>query len=496
MRPHHLAASSVVALAGAVTSSLLGFALVAVVGRGLGVADTGIFFQVVGWFMVTVALLRCGADTGLLRTLAQQRVDNRVADIRQTLLVALVPLGAVLLGAAVTVHLAAPGLAAWAGGSGATQEANLVAALGWCVPPAVVLLVLMGALRGLGSIIGFTLVQNVALPGLRLALVSAVLVLGVGGLPAVLTAWVTPLPILAVVAAVAVARGVRRLAVAGLRDASRSPSHRTAARGFWGFSAARGVAAFLETLLEWSDVLIVAALLSPAEAGIYAVVTRVVRAGLVVETATRVAVAPRIAALLGHDDRVAASVIFTGVTRGVVLVAWPFFFLLIVFAPAVLGLFGEGFTAGAVVMSVLAGAMMVTIAAGMVQSLLLMGGRSHYQMANKFAALVTSVAINLSLVPVVGLAGAALAAVAALAVDTGLAAHQVRRRMGIVLELRALALPVLLTGAFAAGCVLVRVTVGGGLDALAAAVLIVGPAYLGLVATLQRRLRLGELVRL
>ena len=49
---------------------------------------------------------------------------------------------------------------------------------------------------------------------------------------------------------------------------------------FWMFSSARGVAAIVETALEWIDVLVIAAFLGPAAGGVYGAVNRCVRVAL------------------------------------------------------------------------------------------------------------------------------------------------------------------------------------------------------------------------
>lgn len=504
MKRHGVAASGAIGFVGAVASSVLAFVLIALVGHGGGVVDTGTFFQFVGWFMIAAALLRFGADTGLLRSMAQQSADQRIWDLRQSLRVALGPVVLLSVGVAVVVHLNARTLVLLSGTPDSATAEHIVKVLAWCLPPAVVLSVLMGGLRGLGSVVAFTVVQNIALPALRVALIGVVVALGVGGISGVLNAWAVPLPVLTVVGIVLMLRALREAARGTPADVSERLPTSVAAWNFWSFSSARGVAAFLETSLEWIDVLVVAAFRSPAEAGIYAVATRVARAGLVVETAVRIAVAPRVATLLGRGERKAASVLFTAMARAVILVSWPLFLVLIVFAPTVLGVFGHGFEAGATVLRMLAVAMMLRLAAGMVQSLLLMGGRSQYQMGNKIAAVVASLVLNVLLVPVFGIVGSAVAWVITTALDTALATLQVRRTMHIALRLRLLVLPAALTLVFAAGCLVARVlgTVSvpavelGGWLPLTVAVVVNGVAYLGLLWALRRRMELVELLRL
>jgi O-antigen/teichoic acid export membrane protein len=164
---------------------------------------------------------------------------------------------------------------------------------------------------------------------------------------------------------------------------------------------------------------------------VYAVVTRCLRASEVVQQAARIVVGPQISAALARGDTTHARDIYGVVTAAMIWVTWPFFVLLAVFGDQVLRVFGPGFEEGAVPMAVLAGAMAVATAAGTVQSILLMGGRSVWQLADKTGALVLNVALDLLLIPWWGITGAAMAWAVTIVVDTAIVVWQVQRLMGI-----------------------------------------------------------------
>ncbi len=213
------------------------------------------------------------------------------------------------------------------------------------------------------------------------------------------------------------------------------------------------------------------------------------RAGQIAEQAVRVGISPRISALIAVGDRAGASRIFLAVTRAVILLAWPFYLTLIVHGEVVLDVFGPGFRAGGDALAILAVGMMLVLAAGTVQTILLMGGRSRWQMGNKAVAVTISVVGSLTLVPRLGVIGSALAWSTALLVDAALASWQVRRGMGVAFRLRALALaaglPVL---TFGVGGYLVRSVAGRGFGSLAISVLLCGVLHLALCWRLRRAL--------
>ncbi|WBU38832.1 lipopolysaccharide biosynthesis protein [Homoserinibacter sp. YIM 151385] len=434
-RRESLARGGLTSLVGSAVAALAALALAVVLGNGAGAEGTGRFFQAVAVFTVITQALKLGTNSAIVRVVAEQRAVGARGELWRTALVAVLP---VLVASALTglaVWLAAEQLAGALGGDGRLAELLRILA------PYLVIAAAMGVLhtvtRMVNGVAAFTLLQSVLLPLARLGAVLAALALGLGSQTAV-AAWLAPVPL---VLLVTIALLVRPL----LRDWRERRAARGStgahAREFWRFSSARGVGAALETAAEWADVLLVAAIASPAAAGVYAVVTRSVRAGQVVDRAMRIAVAPRISTLLALGDVAEASRLHTAVTRVMILMAWPFYLGLAVFAPAVLAVFGPEFAAGAGVLAVIAVAAMVQSSTGMLQSVLLQGGHASWQLGNKAAALAVAVAANLALLPLIGLWGAAIAWTAAMLVDLGLAAWQVHRRMRVRLEPGRLLLP-------------------------------------------------------
>jgi O-antigen/teichoic acid export membrane protein len=475
-----LARAGGMSLAGSVFAAVLAFVLAVVVGRGLGTSGTGLFFQVIGLFTIAATVLRLGADTGLVRSLSQQTATGRTADLHRTVIIALAPVVAIGVIAAVALWLFAPTVADLLAVPAERDE--MISLVRWLAPfvgIAALLSVLLGGLRGIGRVAPYVLVQNVAVPVSRLALVLIAIGVGAGFAGSVL-GWAAPLPVWCLAAAVLLIRQLAK-SVRGTRSASATPRG-PLARQFWGFSSARGIAAAIEITLEWADVLLVAALASTSDAGIYAVVTRCVRAGQVVDQALRVTVGPRISALLATGEIAEARRLYAAGTKAMVLLTWPFYLMLAVMGPAILGLFGPGFRAGAPVLLVISIAMMLMAAAGMLQSVLLMGGRSSWQMRNKAVELVVSITLNMILIPALGILGAGVTWAAVVLLDLGMAGWQVHRRLGVGLSLRTIRTPMLLTlGVFGVGGIIIRGILGATFLGLVVFVAALSVVYLGLV---------------
>ncbi|MBG6238877.1 O-antigen/teichoic acid export membrane protein [Mycetocola sp. CAN_C7] len=435
MLAERLARSGSISLFGSVFAAVGAFVLTALVGNGAGAYGTGLFFQAIAVFTIVSQILRLGTSTGIVRQLAGQDAFERRGEAWRTVVIAVVPVTVIAASVSALLSLNAVPVANWLASPG--EEESLTALLRTMAPfiaIAAVLGVLQMAVRMIRGVTVFTMLQSILLPASRLAAVAVVIWL-TGTVSQYVLAWMIPLPLWLVVTCVV-------LAVPLVRDWRRrhetTTRFRDEAASFWSFSSARAVGAGLETALEWADVLIVAALASPEAAGIYAVATRTIQAGQVVDRSMRVAVSPTISALLAQGRHAEASTLHTRVTRAMILATWPFYLLLATLGPAVLGIFGPEFREGAIVLAILAGAMMVQSAAGMLQSIILQGGKSSWQMYNKSLALGLNIGLNLLLVPVLGIVGAAITWAVGIIAETLVAAWQVHRRMGVSLAPRRL----------------------------------------------------------
>lgn len=485
-----IAWAGVVNLAGGATGSVIGLLLAAIVGRGLGADGAGTYFLVVAVFMIVSNIAELGADTGLVRYVSAARATDRPEDVPHLVVIAVRPV--LVVGAvAVAVTAAVVALSPRVVPGVAPVWVVVIAAL--AVLSSMIAVVLAVA-RGLGDVVSYPLLQNIALPLLRLIGVVAVVGAG-GGIAAVLTAWIAPVPLVLLLATVVAVVLTGRRAGA-LRPAPMPPSQRRRlGREFWSFSATRGVSAAVEILLEWFDVILVGALTSAEAAGVYAVVTRCARAGEVVQQAARVAVGPQISAALARGAIDEARGIYGLVTAAMIWMAWPFFIVLAIFPDAVLSIFGPGFEDGALSLTVLSLSMGLATAAGTVQTILLMGGRSSWQLGDKSAALALNVVLNLFLVPAWGIEGAAVAWAVTILADTALVVYQVQALMGVRPHGRQLwvaaALSVGLVGSLAGAS---RLLLGSSLGVMLTTTAVIAAVYLAASVPLRRRLGLIELL--
>lgn len=399
------------------------FAAQLIVSNGFGAEGSGTFFQIMALFTVGTSLAVFGADTGLVRTVSAQVALGRNSAVPALLKFAMIPsvvLAFIIMSAGLIYALPAvtPGLSD-------TYRSVLYAAVPFIVASALMTLC-FGALRGLHRVVTFTVLQNVILPSLRVLAVLAVVAAGAGFVYLAL-AWSAPIIAVLLLAVFLVRKYMPTAPDLVVQGASAEETMRS----FWGFSSARGVATIVEAVLEWIDVLLITAFMGVVAGGIYGAVNRYVRVGAMVEHTARLVTGPAISAAIARQNIERARTIFVNTTRALVAIAWPFYLTMMFFGPALLSFFGKEFTEAAPIFWIICSTMMLAAAAGGVQSVLLMSGKSRWQLYNKLSALLVAVVLNLSLIPLWGLSGAAVAWSAAVLTDTLLAAYQVFKYVGI-----------------------------------------------------------------
>ncbi|MDT0306764.1 polysaccharide biosynthesis C-terminal domain-containing protein [Streptomyces sp. DSM 44917] len=469
-------------LAGAGVAALGGFLLTAVVTRGLGPAGAGVFFETFALFTILAAVGTAGADTALLYAATRARALGRVPELRRVLAVALGPALAAALVLAAAVWLAAPVLSRLlvdpAHRDDGTGYLRLFAPF---LVLAILGLIAVQATRGLGGLRTFVLLQQLALPLGRVALVALVLLLGLGGL-AVPLAWAVPLLLVCPLALLALFRGLRRaesrhaageatgVNAAEAGGGSRAPRPLGAiAREFWGYAAGRGFAQAFTQSIVWFDVILVGALRSAHEAGVYAAASRFVTTGTLVMQAMRLGTQPQIGAALAVGDTRRAETLYRATTQWITASSWPLYLVLATFGPQVLRVFGGEFSEGADALSVLAVAMLFSLATGNVNTVLLMAGKSRWNAANTVVALAVNVGLNLLLVPDHGIIGAAWAWAASILCERLMGLYEVRVLIGLRGHGRGFFLGAALSAlVFGAGGVAVRALAGSGPGAFAA----------------------------
>ena len=409
-------------LGGSFASVGLGFVLTVLVTRGFGAAGAGVFFIAISILAIASAIAAVGANDGAVKFVAHYKALGRLSEVRTIVLVAVVPvLGVSVMLTVLGVAFSEPIGELFVAPGDTVDVSSAVRVLMPVLPLSALSAVFVGASRGLGTMRPYFVTEQIAKPVARVVGVGAVLAVG-GGLTAALVSWATAL------ALGAVASGMWLLRLVRAAEERRAGLERgrafDRALEFWKFSAIRGLASVFKVVVEWLDVILVGALASAEEAGIYAAITRLVRVGGIAQRATVLAVAPRISALFAVNDRAQLKTLYRVSTTWLVAFSFPVYLVLAFFSPTIVQIFGEDFTPGALPLSILALAMLVNMASGPGTMLLLMAGKASWNLGNTVVSLVINVTLNLLLIPSFGITGAAIAWMASILFDNLVPAFQ------------------------------------------------------------------------
>jgi len=425
-------------LAGAVVSAGVNLAVIVVTARGLSRPEAGAVFGATSLFVLVATAARLGTDSTIVHFLSSARALSRPEDVRPYLRAALVPVTAVgaLAGATVAVagdhllHLVTSGTDVPHGGA-------LIALVGAAVPLAAAYDVVSAATRGLGRMRPTVVIERLVRPTLQLVLVAATVVAG-GGAFAVTCAWIAPYA----VAAVAATRALLQLVADPAPARSR---HATIDFGvFWRFTLPRALAGTIQIALQRLDILLVGALRGAAAAAVYTVATRFFVVGQIGNQAIWYAVQPRLAMLVASRDLDAARRLYRVSTAWVIALTWPLALAVLVAAPLILDAFGRGYESGTSTMILMSIAVLFSSACGLVDIVLITVGQTSWNLWNTALAFAVNIAIDVPLIPRIGIVGAAIGWAAAILVRNALALAQVRgfgfrpfSRAGALVELNA-----------------------------------------------------------
>jgi O-antigen/teichoic acid export membrane protein len=421
-----LARRGTASVVGAACGAVFGVVLVVIVTNGFSPTLAGTLFAATAVFLILQSVALLGTDTGLVRWLPAQLASGRGADLGRTLVVAAAPVVGFSLCVGAVLFVTAPSVAPHlVGTEAAPTMAVMLRALALVLPVAAAYEMLLAATRGAGSMRPTVVVDNMGRLGVQ-ALAVLVTYLAGGGALALALAWSLPY-VFALVAAGGWLRVQLRRATT-----SRAPTAwSTLAREFWAYTAPRAIARIVQAALKRIDIVLVAALASPADAALYTAATRFVVLGQLFVQSVQQALSPQLSSLFARDDAAAASSVFRAATLWSLIVAWPLYLVTAGFAPTLMGVFGDGYAAAADVVVILSLSMLLATACGSVDSVLLMAGRSWLSLRNNTIALAVNVALNLVLIPVDGIRGAAVAWSVAIVVRNVLPLVQVRSQLGL-----------------------------------------------------------------
>ncbi|WP_322936932.1 oligosaccharide flippase family protein [Nocardioides bizhenqiangii] len=384
-------------IAGAVISNAATFLVALLIARLSGEALLGAFAILFALRAILALVCGLGMRIAMTKFVAASRARGDYASLRGAVRLGVgVPVGAAVL-AGIGLALLAPVLAEQVFGAASMTGPMRVVAVS--LPFAVLMDVTLAATQGFRSMRAFARIGLILEPLCRLGFAAVSLVAG-WGLMGLAGGLLAASVIGGTSGAVVLSRRIR-----DLPDARPVYPWRNLAR----FAGVSWVASMATQGILWVDVVLLGAMVAAAEVGVYQVATRAVMACMIVITPLTASMAPRIAHHWETRELEQVSDDYGFVVRW----TWRLTIvpLTVVFgAPAaVLACFGPGFSDGVIVILILGAGALVEALAAPSAVLLNQTGHNRLNMRINLSALVGNILLNLALIPVYGIAGAAVA---------------------------------------------------------------------------------------
>lgn len=417
------ARGSIVNVAGAGISAFANLALTVVVARVASQIDAGVFFSAISIFLLVDSLGQLGTNAGLVYFLSGARARGELRHSRAVMKTAAIPVLIVAVMMGTLLFLLSNPLGSLLSPGREEQFAHYMRIMAFFLPCAAAMNLALSGSRGLGTMKAYASIDQVSRPLLQLGLVGAALFFA--GSQQLAWAWAVAYLPMAVLAWF----WWRRLMRGASAGQVRPP---TPLRGpFWKFSGPRALAGVTQVAMQRLDIVLVGALAGLPAAAIYTAATRFLVLGQTTARAVSMSIQPLLGEALARDDRGDAKSLYQASTAWLVLATWPIYLMLIGFGPTILGVFGEGYESGRDALLILCAVMLIATACGMVDMVLMMAGRSLWNLMNVLIAFAVNLSVDLVLIPQVGFIGAAIGWAGGILVANLLPLSQVRFSLGL-----------------------------------------------------------------
>ncbi len=219
------------------------------------------------------------------------------------------------------------------------------------------------------------------------------------------------------------------------RKESRTWERRPMAPGATGtlmrYAGPRAPAALFSQLLFWTDLFVLTRYASDIDVGIYSAVLRAGQVVVLFLTSVNLMFSPFVADLHNRGERDRLDKLFKTLTRWTLAATLPGFLLLAVAPTEILRIFGSGFASGETALLILLGGQLINIATGSVGFVLIMTGRTGWDLVIYAFSLVLDLSLAFILAPRYGIEGAAIANAVTFGVSNTLRIILVKRFVGI-----------------------------------------------------------------
>lgn len=396
----------------------LAFLFNLVLARTLGAEGAGLYFLALTVTTIATVFGRMGLDNTLLRFTAANAAVEDWASVKGVYLKGMKLALIASSCSAVAVFVLAPVLA-----NKVFQKPELVVPMRWlslAVVPMTFAVLHAEALKGLKRIKDSFVVSGVGVPAISL---TALLLLGDNyGVSGAVWSYASGTILTALLGVT-----LWRIATPQLRKASTSfrtsELLKSSVPLFW--------VASLNMLINWTATFALGIWGTKEDVGLFSMASRTAMLTSLILISINSISAPKFAELYKKKNMDALGATARNTAKLITLIASPLLLLFLVAPQWVMGMFGEEFQKGGVLLSILAIGQFVNVATGSVGYLLMMSGNEKMMRNNVAFVAGMSIVLNAFFVPSYGPFGAVIATAVCLSSQNLIAAYMVNSRLGI-----------------------------------------------------------------
>ncbi len=412
-----------ISTAGQGIGRVIGYVTQVVIARLLGAQFYGFYTAGVALINGLQILSRFGMENGVVRYVAHYREHEDAARVRGTIMMALLfPIAlSLVLSAALFFGAGFIAESGWLKENGAMMV-GVLRAFAFVLPFFVFMSMTAWATQGFQTVTYAAYIQQLIRPGLFLVFVGVCYVLG-AKVFGVIAAYA-----LAMFLAGLVGLYYLRKQFPTLFDRRAHTTFET--KALFGVSIPMSITQGAQYLNNFSAILILGVFAAGAPVGIFNAAARTATFLTVVRFAFSGIFSPIISGLHARQDTEEMGRLYKDVSRWIFTGAFALFLVIVVFAPEVMGIFGEAFGAGVTALIIVAVAQLYSSSVGPAPRMLAMTENQNYAMIATSVSAVTGLIVSFILIPRFDVLGAAIGMATAIIVENTGTMSAVKWRLG------------------------------------------------------------------